>query len=95
MRNVQFDLLGESGGQPLLHPFQKCRRIETFHLTVGFEKILSLQQITSICAEDGYHYSAACGRLVALGFDVSGKLRIYPVSEEPPRLFFHERKFIK
>jgi hypothetical protein len=41
MRNVQFELLGESGGQPLLHLFQECCGIETFHFTVDFKKVLT------------------------------------------------------
>jgi hypothetical protein len=45
--------------------------------------------------EDGYHYSAGCGRIVELGFDVTGEQGIHPIPEEPPRFFFHERDFIK
>jgi hypothetical protein len=45
--------------------------------------------------EDDYHYSAGCGRIVELGLDVTGEQRINPIPEEPPRLYFHKRDFIK
>jgi hypothetical protein len=45
--------------------------------------------------EDGYHHSVGCGRIVELGFDVTGEQRIHPIPEEPPRLFIHKRDFIK